>query len=67
MNIDSLEAGTTYEHIFYEWRLDHESILLRRLGARWLTRGDRTRTVRDEAWRQIQWGEPLFRETFFVV
>ena len=21
----------------------------------------------DEAWRQIQWGEPLFRETYFVV
>ena len=40
------------------------TILLRSRGARWLTRGeDRS----DEAWRQIQWGEPLFRETYFVV
>ena len=29
MNIDSKEAGAPYEHIFYERRLDHESILLR--------------------------------------
>ena len=29
MNIHSLEAGATYEHIFYERRLDHGSILSR--------------------------------------
>jgi hypothetical protein len=43
-----------YEHIFYERRLDHdrhESILLRSGEGE-----DRS----DVAWRQIQWGEPLF-------
>ena len=29
MKIHSQEAGATYEHIFYERRLDHESILSR--------------------------------------
>ena len=37
------------------------SLFCRDLGARWLTRGeDRSDMRSDEAWRQIQWGEPLF-------
>ena len=36
-------AGATYEHIFYERRLDHTSLFYRDLGARWLT----TRSKKD--------------------
>ena len=43
MNIHSSEAGATYEHIFYERRLDHTSLFYRDLGARWLT----TRSKKD--------------------
>ena len=41
MKIHSYEAGTTQEHILYERRLDHESILLRSGRARGGSREER--------------------------
>ena len=50
---------TNTSSMTYERRLDHESILLRS-GRAVASREDRGEDRSDEAWRQIQWGEPLF-------
>ena len=56
-----LRSGcNTYEHIFPLMSRAARAAIVDyfiEIWARWLTRGeDRS----DEAWRQIQWGEPLF-------